>query len=308
MGHYTQTKNERTDGTQAGDPVGDGELIALVRKGDQGAFETLFRRHHAAASYVARTQSDNFSDAEDVVAEAFSSIFQSLAAGKGPDAFFRAYLLTIVRRIAYARNRAASRVQTTGDDAVLDTHTFDEDPAIKEFEAMAMAQAFKSLPERWQAVLWHVDVEKMKPAAAAEIIGISPNGVSSLAIRAREGLHRAYLQNHVLASTGTDCEAISAQLGAFARGGLKRSSNQRIQDHLVACAKCTGVLAELDDVQSRMRIVLFPQMTGIAFTPGANALLTSATMEPALRHIRRIEVRKIFGSMSSCSGWQPLLH
>jgi hypothetical protein len=190
----------------------------------------------------------------------------------------------------------------------LDTHTFDEDPAIKEFEAMAMAQAFKSLPERWQAVLWHVDVEKMKPAAAAESIGISPNGVSSLAIRAREGLHRAYLQNHVLASTGTDCEAISAQLGAFARGGLKRSSNQRIQDHLVACAKCTGVLAELDDVQSRMRIVLFPQMTGIAFTPGANALLTSATMEPALRHIRRIEVRKIFGSMSSCSGWQPLLH
>jgi RNA polymerase sigma factor (sigma-70 family) len=308
MGHYTQTKNERTDGTQAGKPVGDGEPIALVRKGDQGAFETLFRRHHAAASYVARTQSDNFSDAEDVVAEAFSSIFQSLAAGKGPDTFFRAYLLTIVRRIAYARNRAASRVQTTGDDAVLDTHTFDEDPAIKEFEAMAMAQAFKSLPERWQAVLWHVDVEKMKPAAAAEIIGISPNGVSSLAIRAREGLRRAYLQNHVLASTGTDCEAISAQLGAFARGGLKRSSNQRIQDHLVACAKCTGVLAELDDVQSRMRIVLFPQMTGIAFTPGANALLTSATMEPALRHIRRIEVRKIFGSMSSCSGWQPLLH
>ncbi|MFP3686343.1 hypothetical protein SB847_21820, partial [Bacillus sp. SIMBA_026] len=69
--------------------------------------------------------------------------------------------------------------------------------AIKAFESQTVAKAFRSLPERWQAVLWYLDVERMKPAAVAPILGLSPNAVSALALRAREGLRREYLQAHI---------------------------------------------------------------------------------------------------------------
>ena len=104
----------------------------------------------------------------------------------------------------------------TNDDgriqAILDTAVVDADPVLREFESSAVAAAFNSLPERWQAVLWHVDIEGMKPAAAAPFIGISPNGVSSLLIRAREGLRQAYLQNHVVLAPGDECSEYSGHV------------------------------------------------------------------------------------------------
>ncbi|MFP3675260.1 hypothetical protein SB724_20815, partial [Bacillus sp. SIMBA_031] len=69
---------------------------------------------------------------------------------------------------------------TAADDAILDTAVTDSDPVLSDLESTIMAKAFKSLPERWQAVLWHVDIEGLKPAAAAPLVGLTPNGVSSL--------------------------------------------------------------------------------------------------------------------------------
>jgi RNA polymerase sigma factor (sigma-70 family) len=245
--------------------------MAMVRDGDASAFDVLYRRHVAAAQFVARAQTDNVSDADDVVSEAFASIFQALTEGKGPDQFFRSYLLTAVRRIAYDRNRKARRTQIVGDVDVLDTVSVDADTVLVAFESSTMAKAFKSLPERWQAVLWHVDIEGLKPAAAAPFIGLSPNGVSSLVIRAREGLRQAYLQNHITAVSDESCVEFSSQLGKYARGGLKRASYEKVKAHLDGCAKCTAVLVELNDVQAGMRALVFPLVAGFVFTPAAAA-------------------------------------
>ncbi|MHC6218890.1 sigma-70 family RNA polymerase sigma factor [Arthrobacter sp. MMS24-S77] len=240
--------------------------MAMVREGDASAFEVLYRRHVAAAQYVARAQTDNVNDADDVVSEAFASIFQALTEGKGPDQFFRSYLLTAVRRIAHDRNRKARRTQAVGDGAILDTVAVDADRVLETFESSTMVKAFTSLPERWQAVLWHVDIEGLKPAAAAPFIGLSPNGVSSLAIRAREGLRQAYLQNHISLAGDDPCLEYSSQLGKYARDGLKRTSHEKVKAHLETCSKCTAVLVELHDVQSSMRAAVFPLVAGILFT------------------------------------------
>ncbi|WP_442544111.1 SpaH/EbpB family LPXTG-anchored major pilin [Arthrobacter sp. KN11-1C] len=264
------------DGSNGGDAslaVGhsDPHIMAMVRDGDASAFDVLFRRHVAAAQFVARAQTDNASDADDVVAEAFASIFQALTEGKGPDQFFRSYLLTAVRRIAYDRNRKARRTQIVGDVDVLDTVSVDADTVLDAFESSTMAKAFKSLPERWQAVLWHVDIEGLKPAAAAPFIGLSPNGVSSLVIRAREGLRQAYLQNHITVVSDDSCVEFSSQLGKYARGGLKRASYEKVKAHLEECPKCTAVLVELNDVQAGMRALVFPLVVGVVFTPAVTA-------------------------------------
>ncbi|UKA63032.1 sigma-70 family RNA polymerase sigma factor [Arthrobacter sp. FW306-04-A] len=249
----------------------DPEIMAMVRGGDASAFDVLYRRHAAAAKYVARTQTDNVSDADDVVSEAFASIFQALTEGKGPDQFFRSYLLTAVRRIAHDRNRKARRTQAVGDKSSLDTVAVDADRVLEAFESSTMVKAFTSLPERWQAVLWHVDIEGLKPAAAAPFIGLSPNAVSSLAIRAREGLRQAYLQNHISLASDDSCFEYSSQLGKYARDGLKRTSREKVKAHLETCSKCTAVLVELNDVQSGMRAAVFPLVAGVVFTPAVAA-------------------------------------
>ncbi|WP_232481510.1 sigma-70 family RNA polymerase sigma factor [Arthrobacter sp. YN] len=244
----------------------DMDLVLQVRAGDRTAFEVLFERHQGTARKVAAAQVDNFADVDDVVADAFASVYQSITAGKGPDTFFRAYLLTAVRRFAYHANRGASRTRPTAESFVLDSAVFHDDPAVAHFESKAVAQAFRSLPERWQEVLWYVDIEGLKPAAASTLLGLNPNGVSALALRARERLRQVYLQNHITSSAGDDCEEYSAQLGAYAREGLRRRSQDRVRAHLEGCPKCTALLLDLNDVQSAMRAVVFPLVAGVAFT------------------------------------------
>ncbi|WP_052663854.1 sigma-70 family RNA polymerase sigma factor [Psychromicrobium lacuslunae] len=268
--------------------VGDGELILKVRAGDAGAFEILFKRHQAVALAVARKNSDNSSDAEDAVSEAFSSVFQSLREGKGPDTFFRAYLLTAVTRIARRRNVAAGKVSSTDDDQVLDTPVQQGDTVLAEFENAAVSKAFKSLPERWQAVLWYLDIEGMKPAAAAPLLGLSANAVSALAIRARDGLRKEYLQGHVRQTSEEDaCTPYASRLGAYAMNTLRRSSREEVKQHLDNCSRCTAALLDLSDVGAAMRAWVLPAVVGFGMVewltlfPAAGAGKLALALLPA---------------------------
>ncbi|MFH5879847.1 zf-HC2 domain-containing protein [Arthrobacter sp. NA-172] len=252
--------------SSASSPAGapsDGQLIAMVRSGDLDAYGGLYARHVSIASTVARENVDNPSDADDVVAEAFQSVLQSLVAGKGPEHFFRAYLLSAVTRLSHHKNRSAGRTLPTGDETVLDQNMTPDDPVIQAFESETVARAFQSLPERWQSALWYLDVERMKPAAVAPILGLSPNAVSALGVRAREGLRRQYLQMHVSETNQGVCAEFLPLLGSYVRGGLSASAEAKVRDHLDGCAKCTAVLLELKDVQGTMRAVLLPLITGI---------------------------------------------
>ncbi|MDR6986417.1 RNA polymerase sigma factor (sigma-70 family) [Paenarthrobacter nitroguajacolicus] len=245
------------------DAESDGHLIALVRGGDMSAFDDLYERHLAIAGTVAKRNVDNPSDAEDVVAEAFQSVLQSLVAGKGPDTFFRAYLLSTVTRLSHQRNRKAGKVLPSSDESVLDQTLADSDSAVSAFESRTVAKAFRALPERWQAVLWYLDVERMKPAAVAPILGLSANAVSALALRAREGLRRHYLQFHIADQPDEGCAEFVTKLGTFIRGGLSSATERKVRGHLKGCSKCTAALAELKDVQGSMRVVLLPLVTGV---------------------------------------------
>ncbi|MFJ6452756.1 sigma-70 family RNA polymerase sigma factor [Paenarthrobacter sp. NPDC091669] len=241
----------------------DGHLIGMVRAGEMSAFDGLYERHVSIASAVAKRNVDNPSDAEDVVAEAFQSVLQSLVAGKGPDTFFRAYLLSTVTRLSHQRNRKAGKVLPSSDESVLDQTLADSDTAVSAFESRTVAKAFRALPERWQAVLWYLDVERMKPAAVAPILGLSANAVSALALRAREGLRRHYLQFHIADQPDDGCAAFVTKLGNYLRGGLSSATERKVREHLNGCSKCTAALAELKDVENSMRVVLLPLVTGI---------------------------------------------
>src|SRR5207248_3347704 len=109
--------------------------------------------------------------AEDLVAEAFARVLDALRAGRGPDSAFRAYLLTTLRHVAYDKARRDRRLELAPDvtvvAAVEKVSVPFRDTAVASLEQSLAARAFARLPERWQAVLWHTEIEGQLPAEVA---------------------------------------------------------------------------------------------------------------------------------------------
>ena len=243
------------------DGPADAELISAVRGGDLDAFGPLFARHVEAARRLAR-QLVPGPDADDLVSDAFAKVLGVLQRGGGPDLAFRAYLLTAVRRLHVDRIRAGARLHPTDDLTPFDPGVPFRDTAVEGFENAAAARAFASLPERWQLVLWHTEVEGQKPAEVAPLLGLSPNSVSALAYRAREGLRQAFLSMHAQDTADATCLWTQEHLGAHVRGGLARRDSARVERHLVDCRRCTAVYLELLEINSGLAGLLAPLLLG----------------------------------------------
>jgi hypothetical protein len=136
------------------------------------------------------------------------------------------------------------------------------DPAVAGFEGGAAAKAFASLPERWQMVLWHLEVENQKPADIAPLLGMSANSVSALAYRAREGLRQAFLNMHSGDLLSDACRETNDLMGAYVRQGLSRRDTAKVEDHLDECRRCTAVYLELAEVNSSLAGLLGPALLG----------------------------------------------
>ena len=259
-------------------PPSDADLIAASRSGDAAAYATLYQRHAAAAHRLAGQLVRGPAEADDVVAESFAKVLDLLRRGGGPEGAFRPYLLTAVRRSAYDRHRAMSRQLVTDQMEAFDPGVPFADPAVADLERSMVARAFASLPERWQAVLWHTEIEGARPAEVASLLGLTANGVAALAYRAREGLRQAYLQMHLSGAARGECRLVAAKLGAYVRGGLAKRDAAAVAAHLEQCADCQGVFAELGDVNVALRGIIAPLILGSA----AAAYLSSAAGKGAV--------------------------
>lgn len=243
-----------------------------MRTGETSAYEELFRRHSDAVRRYARTCCRDAHTADDLTAEVFARTLQAVRGGAGPEHAVRAYLMTTVRRVAASWTKTAKREQLVDDFAVFaaeaarstDTATDDtldlgaDVRAMHEAEQSLAMQAFRSLPERWQAVLWHTTVEEESPSEVAPLFGLTPNATAVLAGRAREGLKQAYLQAHVSTTltSGGDCARYADRLGAYARGGLRTRAERGLRKHLEECAKCRLAVGELEHVNAGIPALL----------------------------------------------------
>ncbi|TMS00036.1 sigma-70 family RNA polymerase sigma factor [Nonomuraea basaltis] len=266
-------------------PQSDADLLRAVKEGIAAAYGQLYERHVAAARALAR-QLVRGTEADDVVAEAFTKILDLVGRGKGPDAAFRTYLLTVVRRTVHDRSRIESRQVATGEIEEYDPGVPFVDPALVGLEKSLIARAYLSLPERWRAVLWHTEVEKSRPAGVAPLLGLSVNGVAALAYRAREGLRQAYLQIHLGEQPQHECRPVLGKMGAYVRGGLARRDSKAVDEHVNGCEECHGVLLELTDVNRGLRVMVGPLIAGPLFGGYAAALAKSATGGGAGRLLR----------------------
>lgn len=243
-------------------PRSDGELIGRMRAGEDGAYEELYRRHADAVRRYARTCCRDAHTADDLTAEVFARMLQAVRGGSGPEYAVRAYLLTSLRRVAAQWTRSSRREQLVDDFAVFAAQSArvpEEDDtlglgadvrALREAEQSLAMRAFRSLPERWQAVLWHTEVEDESPSQVATLFGLDANGTRVLASRAREGLKQAYLQAHVSAALTDDegCARYADQLGTYARRRLRTRAERGLRKHLEECARCRLAAAQIEEV------------------------------------------------------------
>ncbi|RMI30239.1 RNA polymerase sigma factor, partial [Streptomyces triticirhizae] len=249
----------------------DLELIDRMRRGEQGAYDELYRRHADAVRRYARTCCRDADTADDLTNEVFAATLQAVRGGAGPRTAVRAYLLTSVRRVAAEWARTAKREQLVEDFAVFALsdaaaragrasadELAAEVRAMREAERSMAVRAFRSLPERWQTVLWHTTVEEASPRDVAPLLGLTPNATAVLAHRAREGLKQAFLQEHVsrTLTEGGECAGYAERLGAFARGGLRTRAERGLRRHLAECARCASAASEVRAINENIGALL----------------------------------------------------
>ncbi|MFF3848744.1 sigma-70 family RNA polymerase sigma factor [Streptomyces sp. NPDC002328] len=258
-------------------PPADADLIARMRSGDDTAYEELYRRHADAVRRYARTCCRDAHTADDLTAEVFARMLQAVRGGSGPQHAVRAYLLTSVRRVAAGWTRSAKREQLVDDFAVFAAQAARSPEvagadvrAMHEAEQSMAMRAFRSLPERWQAVLWHTEVEDESPSEVAVLFGLDANGTRVLASRAREGLKQAYLQAHVSATlTGDEeCARYADQLGTYARRRLRTRAERGLRKHLEECARCRLAALQIEEVAGSIPAVVPLAVLGWLSTTG----------------------------------------
>lgn len=260
--------------------VGDAALINSTRAGDQTAVAALWRRHHHSAVLHARALV-GASDAEDVASDAFTSVIGAITRGSGPDELFRPYLYTVIRNLAGDEFRRRAR----NTDREIDFDAF-EDDTVDASAQMAQAadrstlgRAFRSLPERWQSVLWYLDVEEMRPRHIAPLVDMKPGAVSSLAYRARQALRAAWVQEHLtLQSVPDECRKHLARFGAYETGTLAARDRRRFEAHVQGCADCPPVVEDARRLAARIAVAILPTAGGLA---AARAVSTAAAPAPA---------------------------
>ncbi|NED97218.1 sigma-70 family RNA polymerase sigma factor [Phytoactinopolyspora alkaliphila] len=254
----------------------DAQLIAQTREGDMGAYDELYRRHYDDASRVARIVTNNSDEAQDVVSEAFTRVLTRLREGGGPDTELTPYLRTVVRRLAIDRHRSSQRDGQPTDQAILEILPRTDDPMARATDRELVRQAFETLPDRWQQVLWHTEIEGRSPASLASSLGSTPNAVAALAYRAREGLRQAYLAVNLSSDVRAECRPYAPKVAAYVRGTLSAQHTRAVTTHLSECAHCRERRDELLLLVSDLRgtlwpALLLPAVAGSAVFAGAAA-------------------------------------
>jgi RNA polymerase sigma-70 factor (ECF subfamily) len=173
----------------------DAELVRQVAGGDSAAFETLVRRHLAAAHAAAFDILQDGDDAEDVCQDAFITALRRIKQLNEPDRF-RPWLITIVRNRALdVKTSARVRMQDASVDSVTLPAADRTSDRIERAELRSdLAQALDSLTRLQRDVLLRHDYEGMRHGEIARELGISA-GASRFHLHVARKAMRTLLRN-----------------------------------------------------------------------------------------------------------------
>jgi RNA polymerase sigma-70 factor (ECF subfamily) len=169
----------------------DDELLQRLRRGEEDAFLTLYRRRQAAIYRFAVHVSGSHTVAEDIVQEVFMTLLRSDCGYDSERGTLSGYLFGIARKQALRlveRGRVDVAIEGDSEEAALPELAVDDDPLadLTHHESIeALRKAVAALPRRYREVVALCDLEEIDYADAAAALGCPIGTVRSRLHRAR---------------------------------------------------------------------------------------------------------------------------
>jgi RNA polymerase sigma factor (sigma-70 family) len=227
----------------------DERLVALVRRGNQTAFEVLVSRYSSRLLAFCRHLLGSREDAEDVLQEVLAAAFNAMLADDRP-INVRPWLYRI------ARNRCLNhlrRIQAVGVDS-MDVHLSDNgastaDKVHEREQFRLLVGDIHELPETQKTALVLREMDALSYEQIAEAMETTVPSVKSLLVRARISLAEA-AEARILS-----CEEVRIELGEIAEG-LQRRPSPLVRRHLRGCTRCETFRGQLKETNKALAALL----------------------------------------------------
>lgn len=229
------------DAAAAGAGAGDDQLVAAVRRGDDGAFERLYGRYRErVCAYVTRIVGCR-DHAEEICQDAFVSALRRLRSCDQAIAF-KPWIYGIARNAAIDHLRArARRGPEVGFDQVqglieaAPAGTGAPDDALAGRQALRdLRGAFGALSAAHHEILVMRELEGLSYDQIGTRLGLTRSQVESTLFRARRRLEAEYAE----LVSGERCRRVQAIILGGERHAVGVRDQRRVERHLAHCHSC----------------------------------------------------------------------
>jgi RNA polymerase sigma-70 factor (ECF subfamily) len=168
----------------------ESDLVARIRGGDEGAFESLYLAHHNELWRFAYSCVRSRDVAEELVQDVFLAVWGTRATW-AVNARVRSWLYASVRHLAlnYLRHERVVARTIAPDVVAMGEPPLDQQLSLEAEElAQAVGRAIADLPERRRIAMtlrWNHDMSSLE---IARVLGTTPEAVRTLLTRARADL------------------------------------------------------------------------------------------------------------------------
>jgi RNA polymerase sigma factor (sigma-70 family) len=205
-------------------------LIAMVRRGQHAAFETLFSRYQSRLLAFCRHMLGSKEDAEDVLQEVFAAAFNAILADER-EINVRPWLYRIARNRSLNHLRKASAI---GVDS-MDVHYAEN--GVSTAEKVMRRESFRQLigdvqqlPETQRTALLLREIDALSYEQISDAMETTVPAVKSLLVRARISLAEASEARKLT------CDEVRMELGEVAEGLVKLTP--AVRRHVRDCERC----------------------------------------------------------------------
>ncbi len=217
----------------------DERLIALIRRGQHAAFETLFSRYQSRLLAFCRHMLGSKEDAEDVLQEVFAAAFNAILADER-EINVRPWLYRIARNRSLNHLRKASAI---GVDS-MDVHFAENgvstaDKVMRRESFRQLIGDVQELPETQRTALLLREIDALSYEQISDAMETTVPAVKSLLVRARISLAEAAEARKLT------CDEARMELGEVAEGLVK--SSPAVRRHVRDCERCRAFRKHLKD-------------------------------------------------------------
>ncbi|MGW1674988.1 ricin-type beta-trefoil lectin domain protein [Streptomyces sp. NPDC002324] len=266
-------RTEPLDGERGAGVPSAGELLAL--------------HGPSVLRYAALCAEPNRAAAERLAGLAFRTTYGDAAAHAGADFPWRPRLLAAVLDAARewsADDRRSSLHPDLRGDTAGETRRAVSGKDRGGAARGLVLRAFRNLPHRTQALLWHTVVEAEDIEVVAPLLGADPSLLNPE--RARTLLRDECVRVHLDRAPDERCRRLNRLIDVHARRGSAEMMAE-VRDHLDGCAYCEAAVDQLDQSPQRLPALLAEAVLGfraadyLATRPGHQARVRAAVRVPS---------------------------